>query len=785
MQAISPRRSLSLLAILALFGLAAAAVQVTASTCSLADHIRSANTNTSIGGCPQGTNHDIITLSEDITLSEALPPITGTITIEGNGHSISGDNKFRIFDISGGRLTLNDLTLTKGYLNGNGGAIRLRNDGALLVENSTFKDNWANRGGAIAMVSGDVAAAITNSSFVGNQSELQGGVFLLHGGIVTITNSSFVDNNAENAWGGVFHMQGSRLTVTNSTFTGNKGLAGGVLAILSGRASLTHVTLINNESYYLGGDALFRNGGAITLRNSLVSNRGPIADCDRGLNVSEGNLSADGTCSALPVRDLKLGQLTGAPAYIPLQDGSPALDAAIADYCPATDQIGTARPQGSGCDVGAIESVTARLAAAPVVPPPPCPLFDQIVAANTDAPSGGCDAGEGHDIIKLTEDITLDALLPRITSEITIEGNGHTISGDSRFRIFNVDGGALTINNLTLSKGRVAPNAKGGALAVQNGGRAISNNSSFKDNVAKEGGAIWLATPGTSVTVNSSSFIRNRAVNLGAGGAIDLNGGRLMVKQSSFVDNSAEAIGGAIATWSIGEVVVTNSTFRRNQAETGGAVYSGGAPITLTHVTMTDNSATDGAALHSDDSYPGRISLRNSIVYSTSPRQWAHCAGKPLAQNIGNLSSDDSCGIAAGADPLLEELTGEPAWQPLKPGSPAIDAADARFCPETDQIGTARPQGGGCDIGALNGLRRNPRTWISMPKWSTGDTESGCDRDHYPRAQLSATDPAGRGLAWCRKGRALAASARTAGWFQVEYQRPDGLDQRGLCGRGR
>ncbi|MYD10509.1 MAG: hypothetical protein F4X02_10760 [Chloroflexi bacterium] len=766
MQTMCQRQNLALLLILALFSLAAAAAQVSASSCSLADHIRSANTNTSIGGCPKGTSHDIIALTEDVTLSESLPPITGTITIEGNGHTISGDNQFRLFDVSGGRLTLSNLTLAEGYLNGNGGAIRLRNDGALLVVNSTFKDNWAYRGGAIAMVSGDVAAAITGSSFVGNQSELEGGVFLLHGGTLTITNSSFVDNDADRAWGGVFHAQGSRLTVTNSTFKGNEGLAGGVLAILSGRASFTHVTMVENKSDYLGGDALFRNGGAITLRNSLVSNRGPIADCDRGLNVAEGNLSADGTCSQLPIRDLKLGPLTGAPAYFPLRDGSPALDAAVADYCPATDQIGTARPQGGGCDVGAIESTTARLAPTPVVPPPPCPLFDQIVAANTDAPSGGCDAGAGHDIIELTEDIALDALLPRITSEITIEGNGHTISGEARFRIFNVDGGALTINNLTLAKGRVAANAKGGALVVQNGGRAIINNASFKFNVAKEGGAIWLATPGTSVTVNSSSFIGNRAVNLGAGGAIDLNGGRLVVNRSSFVDNRAESIGGAIATWSTGEVVVTNSTFRRNQADKGGAIFSGGAPITLTHVTMANNFATDGVALHSDESNPGRISLRNSIVYSTSPRQSAHCAGKPLAQNVGNLSSDDSCGVAAGADPLLGELTGEPAWQPLMLGSPAIDAADARFCPETDQIGTARPQDGGCDIGAVEWNAEGPAqpegdsTELRLKDCSVTTTHALNFRD----------GPAGAIMGLVAEGATLGASAHTAGWFQVEYR---------------
>ena len=572
---------------------------VEAFKCSLADHIRSANSNTSVGGCPAGTSHDIITITDDITLREELPPIRGTITIEGNGHTISGGGKYRILDVSGGRLTIKDLTLTDGYTQEDGGAIRLRSGGRLTVENTIFQDNWAYRGGVIAMLSADVAVTVNSSSFVENAAELQGGVFFLNGGSANINSSSFVDNHSERAWGGVFHARGSRLSVSNSTFKGNEGLAGGVLATLSGQATMTHVTMIDNRSDFLGGDALFRRGGMIVLRNSIVSNRGEIEDCSGGLTVEQGNLSTDGTCSAVPGSDFRLDNLTGSPAYFPLKDGSPALDAAIADFCPATDQIGTARPQGGGCDIGAVESATAELAPAPVVPPPPCPLSDQIIAANTDAPSGGCLAGDGHDIITLTEDITLSGLLPRITSEITIEGNGHTISGDGRFRIFNVTDGTLTLNNLTLTKGSVPPNAK------------------------------------------------------------------------------------------------------------GGAVYSGGALITLTHVTMMDNLASNGRSILAWEERPGRVRLRNSILFGGRSSS-LHCAGSPLEQSRGNLVGDRSCAAAAGAAPLLGDLTGSPAYYPLKTGSPAIDAADAAFCPDTDQIGAARPQGGSCDSGAIESTTARP-----------------------------------------------------------------------------
>ena len=94
--------------------------------CTLADHIRSANTNTTVGFCPAGTSHDVITIREDITLSEALPPITGTITIEGGDHTISGDGQFRIFDVSGGNLTLKDVTLAKASADYSS-AVRARN----------------------------------------------------------------------------------------------------------------------------------------------------------------------------------------------------------------------------------------------------------------------------------------------------------------------------------------------------------------------------------------------------------------------------------------------------------------------------------------------------------------------------------------------------------------------------------------------------------------------------------------------------------------------------------
>ncbi|MCY3916152.1 MAG: hypothetical protein OXG49_09100, partial [Chloroflexi bacterium] len=59
-----------------------------------------------------------------------------------------------------------------------------------------------------------------------------------------------------------------------------------------------------------------------------------------------------------------------------------------------------------------------------------CTLGDALRAANADLERNACPAGDGADLITLSADITLDGELPRVISDITIDGAGFTISGD-------------------------------------------------------------------------------------------------------------------------------------------------------------------------------------------------------------------------------------------------------------------------------------------------------------------------------------------------------------------
>jgi hypothetical protein len=94
-----------------------------------------------------------------------------------------------------------------------------------------------------------------------------------------------------------------------------------------------------------------------------------------------------------------------------------------------------------------------------------------------------------------------------------------------------------------------------------------------------------------------------------------------------------------------------------------------------------------------------------------------------------NLCSDDSAAFAATTslnhtDPHLGPFGdngGQTFTYPLQASSPALDHGDNDACPATDQRGVLRPQGGQCDIGAVEqtflSLTRLPDGWL-QPHYS-------------------------------------------------------------------
>ena len=231
-----------------------------------------------------------------------------------------------------------------------------------------------------------------------------------------------------------------------------------------------------------------------------------------------------------------------------------------------------------------------------------CSLSDALRAANADRERRECPAGDGADLITLTADITLTGELPRIISDITIDGAGFTISGDDEFRIFYVDmGGSLTLQNIHLTEGRAHNDVSfisawgstdysesGGAIIVNRGSRLELVNSRFTDNTAADFGGV-LDSWDSEVIVIDSEFSGNRAED---GGAIASALSVVTISNSSFDGNRVRDDGGALQVFS-SSAHVSDSTFTGNRAHEGGAIYVFRGTVEQSGNTFSDNVGGD------------------------------------------------------------------------------------------------------------------------------------------------------------------------------------------------
>ncbi len=166
---------------------------------------------------------------------------------------------------------------------------------------------------------------------------------------------------------------------------------------------------------------------------------------------------------------------------------------------------------------------------------------------------------------------------------------------------------------------------------------------------------------------------------------------------------------------------MTNSTVSGNSAvDAGGGIFSQSG-VTVTHSTITRNSAATGAGIHAfvycynDLGCSAAVELAGSIVADNRGDNCLFVVPETAPQEAivdrgNNFTDDATCppGFATitGLDTVLADNGGPTVTHALLAGSPAIDAAGDQ-CLATDQRGVARPQDGdgdgvaSCDAGAF------------------------------------------------------------------------------------
>lgn len=262
----------------------------------------------------------------------------------------------RVFDVHAGvTALLADLTITGGFVDGEGGGIQ--SAGTLTLLRATVSGNEAraatNRNGGGIESNGTLV--VTQSTIAGNRAYNGGGIDFA--GTLALTNSTISGNVAggpgsNGRGGGIDGSAGAMLTVNSGTIAGNvafngSGSGGGISAPA---ATLGNTIVADNVSHAPDQSATFADNCSVGTVSSQGHNLSSSSDCgltgagDRqGVDPLLGPLAANGgpTDTAAPLA------------------GSPAADSG-AD-CPSLDQRGVSRPRGGACEIGAYEL------AAPVV----------------------------------------------------------------------------------------------------------------------------------------------------------------------------------------------------------------------------------------------------------------------------------------------------------------------------------------------------------------------------------------------------------------------------------
>ncbi|MFC4819866.1 choice-of-anchor Q domain-containing protein [Dokdonella ginsengisoli] len=647
-----------------------------------------------------------------------------------------------------------------------GGAMALRADGAgsasPALSDVVFDGNLATRyGGAIyvwAELNGVASPGIERATFNGNRADKGGAIYNSSGGQggtadASLVNVTFSGNDASLGTsignGGAIYNAGvggsSAMTLTNVTFSGNTANGANHLGGAMVNEGVGATPRIVNAIFW--GD----QANALPEFHNTVGAQPAISH-----SIVQGGCPAGATCTDVQDVDPRLGALGehgGFGATLLPDAAGPAIDTGDAAACPATDQRGVARPQGGGCDLGAVE----------IVPPHRCyvdrsatganeglgwasaytdlqsalrePLCEEVwVAKGVYKPTAGTDraisfairpglavyggfAGGESAREQADPGAHRTVLSGDIDGNDAVDADGvvrdaEQIAGGNTYNVVVMDGtgAAGPIGNDTVLDGFAITGGTGWQYPIYNGsvaGGLYCNGVGHDDGHACSPTLSRLWFSGNSADWGAALMVDGGNGTGGDGGRADP-----ILSRSTFSGNRARWGGGA-AYLTASALSIRQSTFAGNRATNGvaGAIQIERGQPDLDQVTFTGNAAATTA---------GAIFARNTAASLRRLILWGDSGpGGEISSSGGSVTLSDSvvqggcpanatCSGVVSADPQLGPLQDNGGAAPtLLPGigGSALDAGDPAACGaapyDADQRGVARPQGAACDLGAV------------------------------------------------------------------------------------
>ena len=460
----------------------------------------------------------VVYVTGDVIVASEHSHSSGSLTLRGYGSGGTITNSSgRVLNITGGTVTLGgSITLTGTNIGGNGGAVYVAGGSFIMEGNSIITGSSAQNGGGVYIAGGTFTMSDTatiqdntatthgggvhifsgstftmNGGTIGgtaqNTAEYGGGVFV-SGGIFNMNDGTISGNTVTQSGGGVyvndgnFTMAGGTIGgTTANTATQNGGgvhVFGGTFTVSGSRLTITgntahNVYLASGKTISIGAGGLTEtarigvttegnpNKDGFKITDTAVANGNIIFTSDRGYYVDN---KADGVW----LRDIEV---------IYQVDNGPETEATFAE----------ALPKLNGGSAGG--TIT---------------LLKDISLTQTEAITGGhqsgfnSDTGEGG-------------------SPVTIDLNGHTLSGSGSDSVLSVSMGMLEIKDSSSGgTGKITGGggSSGGGIDVGTNGVLRLVSGAITGNTANEGGGVRVSG---KFVMTGGSIQSNTASSQGAG----------------------------------------------------------------------------------------------------------------------------------------------------------------------------------------------------------------------------------------------------------------------------
>lgn len=299
-----------------------------------------------------------------------------------------------------------------------------------------------------------------------------------------------------------------------------------------------------------------------------------------------------------------------------------------------------------------------------------------------------------------------------------------TVVEDANFQTALVLGNTMTLLGAGAASTIIDGNQTGAVLLITNTENALVQGFTFTNGSGVVASAITIV--GALYNAGSGTRFNNIVVSdstaMVAGGYASEGGSSGVISNSAFINNTGTGLpdtsnpqdfsGGGILVAGAA-LTLENVTISGNSAPEGAGMQLIESTVNVNNVTIGANTAANvGGGIHqyTDTALtdPSVVNLSNSIIALNTAPTGPNCNMTINSAGDNLIGDDTGCTVSQNdlvdTDPLVDALAFSPFGSTfvhaLQEGSPAIDAGTDATCKSTDQRGISRPQRAACDIGA-------------------------------------------------------------------------------------